>query len=227
MLCHTKHIPKVPMCHFHHPDERDYDGELDTLINRKVFPARLSLQDFFREVLNFIHVVVWSSMVMENTKPIINFIFRDLPIPCLILSQEAYDELLGGRGLLVPKFGGQGGGQQFLKVLRSRLWRDIPPMEGVLHGCWPTLENTLLIDNSPTKSILNPPGNVIFPNPWTGDRNDTFLVHRLASYLRRLVLHPRSIPDFDRSNPIGNATLNPRNNVYKSIVRLAKFNKLI
>ena len=47
---------------------------------------------------------------MENTKPIINFIFRDLPIPCLILSQEAYDELLSERGLLVPKFGGQGGG---------------------------------------------------------------------------------------------------------------------
>ena len=118
-------------------------------------------------------------------------------------------------------------GKQFLKVLASRLWQGIPPLEGVPHGNWPTPENTLLIDDSPTKSVLNPPGNVIFPDPWTGDRKDVFLVDRQTPYLRRLALHPNSILNFVRSNPIGNAALSPRDNVHKSNMRLAKFNKLI
>ena len=202
MLCHTKHIPKVPTRPFRHLDERDYDGELDTC-------ARPGLREFIRKVLDLAHVVAWSSMVMENTKPIINFPFCDLPSPCLVLGQEACDKLLDEKGLPVPKFGGRGRGQRFLKILGSKLWRGIPPLEGVPHGNWPTPENTILIGDNPTKSVLNPPGNVIFPDPWTSDREDTFLVDRLAPYLRRLVLHPGGIPDFVRSNPISNAALNP------------------
>ena len=115
-------ILKVPMHPFRHPDEREYDGKLDTLINHKVVCSRPGLQDFFCEVLSFAHVIVWSSMVLENTEPIVNFLLRDLPSPCLVLGQEACDELLDEKGLLIPKFGGQGGGQQFLKVLGSGLW---------------------------------------------------------------------------------------------------------
>lgn len=100
-------------------------------------------------------------------------------------------------------------------------------MEGVPHGHWPTPGNTLLIDDSPPKSVLNPPGNVIFPDPWTGDKSDTFLLGTLAPYLRRLVLHPGSIPTFVKANPIGNPGLSPRDSDYKSLVRLAKLNKLI
>jgi hypothetical protein len=205
----------------------DFCPVISPSINHKAVRARPSLRDFLREVLDLFHVVVWSSMVMDNTESIVDFLFRGLPSPCLILGQEACNELVDEKGFLVPKFGGRGGGQQFLKVLRSRLWRGIPMLEGVPHGHWPTSENTLLIDDNPTKSVLNPPGNVIFPDTWTGDRKDIFLVDRLAPYLKRLVLHPGSIPDFVRSNPIGNATLSPRDNVYKSIVRLTKFNKLI
>ena len=100
-------------------------------------------------------------------------------------------------------------------------------MEGVPHGCWPTPENTLFIDDNPAKSVLNPLGNVIFPDPWTCNRKDTFFVNRLAPYIRRFVVHPGSVLDFVRSNPIGNAALSPHDNVSRSIVWLAKFNKLI
>jgi len=227
VLCHTQHIPKVPPRPFHHPDEMAYDGELDTLINRKAVRARPGVRDFLREMLGLFYVVVWSSMIMDNTESIVDFLFRELPRPCLVLGQEACDDLVDQKGLPVPKFGGRGGGQQFLKVLATRLWRGVPPLEGVPHGHWPTSENTLLVDDSPTKSVLNPPGTVIFPDTWSGDRNDTFLVNRLAPYLRRLLLHPGSVPDFVRSNPIGNPALSPRDNVHKSIMRLAKFNKLI
>ena len=121
IMSHPTH-PKVPTCPFHHPDERDYDDEFDTLINLKVVCARPVLRNFLCEVLGFAHVVVWSSMIMENTEAIVHFLFRDFPSPCLVLGQEACEEHLDKKGLHVPKFGGRGGGQQFLKVLRSRLW---------------------------------------------------------------------------------------------------------
>jgi hypothetical protein len=158
----------------------DYDGELDTLINRKAICARPGLWDFLREVLDLFHVVVWSSMVMDNTESIVDFLFHDLPSPCLVLGQEVCNELVDEKGFPVPKFGGRGGEQEFLKVLRSRLWRGVPLLEGVPHGHWLTPENTLHIDDNPTKSVLKPPGNVLFPDTWTGDRNDIFLVDRLA-----------------------------------------------
>lgn len=67
---------------------------------------------------------------------------------------------------------------------------------------------------------------VIFPNTWTGDRNDTFLVKELAPYLRWLVRHPSSIPEFVLSNPIGSGMLHPNNDTYKAICRLTEFNHL-
>jgi hypothetical protein len=226
-VSHPTHPQGPPPRPFNHPKEMNYDGELDTLINRKAVHARPGLCDFLREVLDLFHVIVWSSMIMDNTEAIVDFLFRGLPRPCLVLGQEACDELVDEKGFPIPKFGGRGGGQQFLKVLRSRFWRGIPVLEGVPHGHWPTPENTLLIDDNPTKSVLNPPGTVVFPDTWTGDRRDTFLVDRLAPYLRMLALHPGSVPDFVRPHPIGNPALSPRDNVYKSIMRLAKFKKLI
>ena len=204
----------------------DYDGVLDSLVNRKAVRARPGLRAFLREVLDLAHVVIWSSMVLDNTEPIVRFLFAGLPSPCLVLGQEACDELFDERGAPVPKFGG-GGGQQFLKVLRSRLWVGVPRLEGVPHGWWPTADNTLLVDDSPTKSVLNPPGTVVFPDTWTGQRNDTFLVNELGPYLRRLVRHPGSVPDFVLSNPFGNGPLLPTSDVYSAIRRLAGFNKLI
>ena len=203
----------------------DYGGEFDTLINRKAVRARPGLRAFLREVLDLAYVVVWSSMVLDNTEPIVRFLFRDLPSPCLVLGQEACDELFDDKGVPVPKFGG-GGGQQFLKVLKSKLWVGIPLLEGVPYGWWPTSENTLLVDDSPTKSVLNPPGNVIFPDTWAGDMRDSFLVNKLAPYLRRLVRHPGTVPDFVLSNPIGNGPLPTTSYVHRAIRQLAEFNNL-
>jgi hypothetical protein len=226
VLCHTRHIPRVSTTPYRSPEEMDYDGELDTLINRKAVRARPGLRAFLREVLDLAHVVIWSSMVLDNTEPIVRFLFAGLPNPCLVLGQEACDELFDERGAPVPKFG-EGGGQQFLKVLRSRLWVGVPRLEGVPHRCWPTADNTLLVDDSPTKSVLNPPGTVVFPDTWDGHRKDTFLVSELAPYLRRLVRHPGSVPDFVLSNPIGNGPLPPTSHVYRAIRRLAEVNNLI
>ena len=153
---------------------------------------------------------------MDSTKAIVGFLFQDLAIPSLFLGQEHCDDLIDRSGKIVPKVGG-GRGPQFLKVLRKNLWVGVPMLEGVSRGCWLTPENTLLIDDSPTKSILNPPGNCILPDPWESDRNDNFLEKELGPYIRRLAYHPGSVPDFVLSNPIGNRPLGPRDEEFRKL----------
>ena len=40
VLCHTKHIPKVPMTSYRNPSNMDYDKVVNTLINWKIVWAR-------------------------------------------------------------------------------------------------------------------------------------------------------------------------------------------
>lgn len=58
-----------------------------------------------------------------------------------------------------------GRGQQFLKVLKSNLWVVIPWLNGIPHRWWWLIAgNTVLVDENPTKSVVNPFGTIIFPN---------------------------------------------------------------
>ena len=51
--------------------------------------------------------------------------------------------------------------------------------------------NTIIVDDSPLKHIMNRPENVLLPNPWpnlgNGDR-DTFLLRTLLPWFQRLHL---------------------------------------
>lgn len=55
----------------------------------------------------------------------------------------------------MPKFKG-GRGQQFLKVLKFNLWVVIPWLKAIPHRWWLIAENTILVEDNPTKSIVNP-----------------------------------------------------------------------
>jgi hypothetical protein len=86
VLCQSNHISnsasKGP---YRSPQDMDYGGRFDTLINKKVVRARPGLRCFLREVLGLAHVIIWSSMLMDNTKAIVGFLFRELAMPCLLL----------------------------------------------------------------------------------------------------------------------------------------------
>ena len=50
-------------------------------------------------------------------------------------------------------------------------------------------KNTIIIDDSPVKHILNDSENVLFPVLWSSDgagQNDTFLMDKLLPWLRQL-----------------------------------------
>lgn len=59
----------------------DYDREFDTFINHKAIRARPNLITFLREVLDLAHVVIWSSMVLDNMESIVRSCFLQSPEP--------------------------------------------------------------------------------------------------------------------------------------------------
>jgi hypothetical protein len=87
-------------------------------------------------------------MLINNTKAIVGFLFQELAMPCLLLSQEHCDDLHDRNGK--PKVGG-GRGPQFQNILKKNLWVGVPMLEGVPHGYLPTPEYTLITDDNPAK----------------------------------------------------------------------------
>ena len=86
VLCQSKHIlHSASRGPFRSPQNMDYGGQFDTFILKKVIRARPGLRCFLCEVLGFAHVVIWSSMLMNNTKAIVGFLFQELAMPCLLL----------------------------------------------------------------------------------------------------------------------------------------------
>lgn len=108
------------------------------------------------------------------------------PHPRLIFGQEFCNELPVERGMLVPKVDG-GGGQQFLKVLKSNLWVPIPI------DWWPNHVKMLFIDDNHAKNVLNPRGTIIFPSvgkaTWKTPSYRPSWLH-----IRKLVNHPNNSP---------------------------------
>lgn len=126
---------------------------------------------------------------MDNTGPIVVFLLWELARPCMILSQEACDELLDHSGKVVPR-------ETDINSLRSscptywrlsQYWRGFCTLVGPpkrTPSCW----------WHPYEEYFESSGNPIFLEPWKGDKNDTLLENELSSYIKRLVCHPGTIP---------------------------------
>ena len=87
--------------------------------------------------------------------------------------------------------------------------------------------NTLMVDDNPAKTFLNPTGNVIICPSWTVEKvRDRFLID-LSKYLRAFTDNSKPVNEFVRNNPIGESHLDPRGHLYKELFSHAKFNKLV
>lgn len=101
-------------------------------------------------------VIVWSSMKSENTQANVQFIFIGIEPPCMVLGQELWTTLLTMGGRVVGK-PGNSAVNQYLKVLKPIFQGQCPTMIGCPYDLRPTRDNTLTVDNSPSRNILNPP----------------------------------------------------------------------
>ena len=225
VLVQCVHCPKVPTVPFCKPEDGNYDGP-PAYIKSKLVYLRPWLRRFLQVALSKWWVIVWSSMKSENTQAIVEFIFKGLQPPCLVLGQDSCRTLYTPEGRVVKKPNNPAV-NQFLKVLKPVVWDQRPTMVGCPYDVRPTRDNTLMVDDSASKNILNPTSNFIVCPTWTVEKvRDRFLLD-LLKYIQTLVGSGLPVPQFLSCNPIGERYMDPRDYMYRELYSHAKYNKLI
>lgn len=207
------------------PEEEIYHGP-PTYIKSKLVHLRPFLRQFLEITQKRWWVIIWSSMKAENTNAVVEFIFKGLEHPCLVLAQEACRTLLTKEGAIVRRPNNPNS-PQYLKPMKPVFWTQRPSLMKVPYTLRTTPANTLMVDDSPAKTFLNPTGNVLICPSWTVEKvRDRFLID-LAKYLRALTDSNKPVYEFVRDNHIGEDHLDPRGHLYRELFSHAKFNKLI
>jgi len=149
-----------------------------TIIGPKAVFARQNVGEFLRQVSEIANrVVVWTTMFKRNAEPIAGHLFSRCRAPYDILGQEQCTKIEVAPG----NFFHHGHKVHCMKVLADALFSNGS-------GDNPfSAHNTLLIDDSPDKSICNENGNAIFLETWSHTkRRDDVLLTELLPWLRRL-----------------------------------------
>jgi len=116
-------------------------------------------------------------MAKRNAEAVVDYLFLDMPLPYDVLGQERCRVVNLPRGTAYQR----GSKVLYMKVLSEGLF-STSTEGGAINA-----QNTLLIDDSPEKSICNETGNAIFLDSWTHvKRPDDVLKGELLPWLRRL-----------------------------------------
>ena len=181
VLCHCDARSAFKGKQWHRVEDNVFSNREPTLIGTKAVFVRPNLREFLREVNQITNrVVFWSSMLRKTVEPIVAFLCQDNRQPFEILGQENCKkiEITPGRFLVQ---GGNPFKPLFLKVLNDHLF-TCPEDPQFFND-----KNTILIDDSPQKSVLNENGNGIFLEKWIPhERGDNVLMGSLAPWLKRL-----------------------------------------
>jgi len=132
---------------------------------------RHDIEKFLDWVHEHFDVAVWSSAMPHNTLPIVEKIWGHRMIDLKFIFTQL--ECTHDNKKLI-----------FFKEL-SIVWRVFPKYN------W---TNTLLIDDSPEKAMMNPPFTSIHPIPMT--MNDRSVDNKLWNYLKKLNETSMDIPEF-------------------------------
>ena len=128
--------------------------------------------NFLEELGKIASISVWSSIKISNVEDIVNYLFPKGKLPCLVLAQDSCTTLrcLDSFGRLTTYMVPGTQKELFLKNLDTLFCG----YRGIFNA-----GNTIIVDDSPLKHIMNRPENVLLPNPWSNRRNDdrdTFLL---------------------------------------------------
>jgi NLI interacting factor-like phosphatase len=174
---------------------------IPTIIGPKAVFARQNVGEFLRQVSEIANkVVVWTTMFKRNAEPIAGHLFSGGKAPYDILGQEQCTKIEVAPG----KFFHRGQKMHCMKNLSGTLLSDGSEEES-FHA-----HNTLLIDDSPDKSICNFNGNAIFLDTWShAKRRDDVLMGELLPWLKRLHSDCRNgeLLQYVDGNRIGNKPL--------------------
>ena len=162
-------LPKIQLWN----SESNPHSSIPAKIGPKAVYVCPSCSAFLRAMSDFADISIWSSMCEPTTRQICEYLFRGLQMPLHILGQDSCDQIfIMGRNNRVTTMKVKGTHKDiFLKTLSKDLFTKF-------NGKF-RMNNTIIIDNSPLKHILNNSENVLFPVWWSHDgagQNDTFLI---------------------------------------------------
>ena len=190
---------------FRNRDFRVHSPTLPTEVGKKLVWVRPGCSDFLSQLSSIATITVWSSMVASTTSDICEYLFGPIkPVkPLRILGQEDCDKVPlrkdGIRTLYMKEFGTQK--DIFLKTLSNHLFNSYDKLY--------TPANTLVIDDSPIKHMLNLLENVLLLPSWsfedTGAEADSTLIGQLLPYLLNLQQFLGGLAEYRSSHLLGRA----------------------
>ncbi|MBA0714714.1 hypothetical protein Golax_013673, partial [Gossypium laxum] len=172
------------------------------IAGRAIF-KRSFCDDFLRFCFEKFEVGIWSSRNRRNLERVVGFLMGDMKQKLLFCRDSSH--------CTTTRFKTPGHRYKPLvfKELR-KLWRKSDPNLPWEKGYY-NESNTLLIDDSPYKALLNPLDTAIFPHPFKFDMDDdSFGVGgELRVYLERLAL-AENVQKFVELNPFGQIAITER-----------------
>ncbi|XP_076931115.1 uncharacterized protein LOC143596144 isoform X2 [Bidens hawaiensis] len=154
----------------------------DKYITRRAIFKRPYVDEFLSFCFERFHVGIWSSRFMRNLVPVVNFLLGDLKKQLLFL-WDGCNCTDSGVGTLDVQYK-----NIVVKDLR-KIWDEDGPNNKWVKGTF-TESNTLLVDDSPYKGLLNPKYTGIFPASYSYMHSDDNLLGpkgELRTYLEGLV----------------------------------------
>ncbi|XP_076929178.1 uncharacterized protein LOC143593430 [Bidens hawaiensis] len=153
----------------------------DKYITRRAIFKRPYVDEFLSFCFERFHVGIWSSRFMRNLVPVVNFLLGDLKKQLLFL-WDGCKCTDSGVGTLDVQYK-----NVVVKDLR-KIWDEDGPNNKWVKGTF-NESNTLLVDDSPYKGLLNPKYTGIFPASYSymhSDDNLLGLNGELQTYLEGL-----------------------------------------
>ncbi|TYI54377.1 hypothetical protein E1A91_D11G070100v1 [Gossypium mustelinum] len=175
----------------------------DAYIAGRAIFKRPFCDDFLRFCFEKFEVGIWSSRNRRNLERVVDFLMGDMKQKLLFCWESSHCTTTQFKTL------GNRYKPLVFKELR-KLWRKSDPNLPWEKGYY-NESNTLLIDDSPYKALLNPLGTAIFPHPFKFDMDDDSLGvgGELRVYLERLAL-AENVQKFLELNPFGKIAITER-----------------
>ena len=183
-----------------------HSSTLGTVVSTKIVKVRPGCAEFLRELSTFANVTIWSSMMRNTTARICDYLFHTCPIkPLRILGQEDCDRIVdrvsGHRTYYKKEEGTQK--DIFLKTLSKHLFNN--------HNGLYTASNTVIVDDSPIKNMLNSSENVLLVHSWPAGvedaEKDSTLLEIVLPYFREMSRSNSNLKEFRDSHGLGRPML--------------------
>ena len=146
------------------PESAPHSSSAPTTIGPRAIYIRPSCSIFLSALSSFANIIVWSSMCKLTIQKICKYLFKELSMPLHIVGQDSCDRInvIGWNNKVTTMKIKDMHKDIFLKTLSKGLFYKF-------NGKF-TKDNTIIINNSPVKHILNDFKNVLLPISWSHDK---------------------------------------------------------